>query len=140
MERTTSTQYMNDFKEILSWTWNDFDDFWEKYGREKNPDDWWRLMSVYSPMEHLGILLKEGMIDPMLLYHWALHMQILWDKFEPINMEYRRRFGTPPKERWLEWFEDLVIALREAREIDIQNFDERLAERKRRREARARFT
>jgi hypothetical protein len=135
MERTASAQYMNEFKEIISWTWNDFDAFWEKYGREKNPDDWWRLMTAMAPMEHLGILLKEGMIDPMLLHHWALHMLTLWDKFEPIIMEWRRRFENPPKGMFLEWFEDLVIALREVREIDIQNFDERLAQRKRRREA-----
>jgi len=135
MERTTSEQYLNNVKDVLSWTWNDFDDFWEKYGEEKNPDDWMRLMSVMSPMEHLGILLKEGMIDPMLLCHWGLHMHSLWDKFEPIHMEYRRRFHNPPKGMWLEWFEDLVITLRETREIDIQNFDERLAQRKRRREA-----
>jgi hypothetical protein len=62
MERTTSEQYMNNVNKVLSWTWNDFDDFWEKYGREKNRDDWGRLMLVMAPMKHLGILLKEGMM------------------------------------------------------------------------------
>jgi hypothetical protein len=134
MERTSTSEYIETLKEVLSWTWSDFDDFWDKYG-EGNIDNWFKMGAVCAPYEHLGILLKEGMIDPMLVWHWGGIIRQLWDKFESITMEYRRRFETPPKGMWWEWFEDLVITLKETREIDIQSFDERLARRKHRREA-----
>jgi len=134
MERISTQEHLETLKEVLSWTWNDFDDFWEKYG-EGNIDNWFKLMEACASYEHLGILLKEGMIDPMLIWHWGGMVRQLWDKFEPITMEYRRRYETPPKGMWWEWFEELVITLKETREIDIQSFDERLAQRKRRRGA-----
>jgi len=134
-DKTSTPQYLNNLKEVLSWTWDDFDDFLEKYGMEKNPDDWFKLISVVVPLQHLGILLNEGLIDPMLLWHWRGPMPLFWDKFEPVVFEYRKRFESPPKGRLYEFIEDLNITMRETRETDIQNFDERLARRKRRREA-----
>ena len=133
-DMTTTPQYLDDLKEVLSWTWDDFDDFLEKYG-EENPDNWYKLISVMIPLNHLGMLLNEGLIDPMLLWHWRGPVHMIWDKFEPVIFEYRRRFESPPKGRLYEFIEDLNITMRETRETDTRNFDERLARRKRRREA-----
>ena len=113
-DMTTTPQYLDNLRELLSWTWDDFDDFWEKYG-EENPDNWYKLASVMIPLNHLGILLNEGLIDPMLLWHWRGPMPMFWDKFEPILFEYRRRFESPPKGRLYEFIEDLNITMKETR-------------------------
>jgi len=123
---------------VDEWSWYDFDDFMKKYGPKANPEAWRGMMQACALWEHLGLLVRDGLIEPGFVWHWVGRQPIrLWDKLEPIIKEFRERHETPPKGMTLEWFEDLVLTLLEAREHDVQRFPERQARRLQMREQRA---
>ena len=51
--------------ELLSWKWDNFEDFVEKYLR--NPKTWSQYISFMIHLNGLGILLEEGYIPAELL-------------------------------------------------------------------------
>ena len=122
--------------EILEiWNWTDYDDFMKKYGPDDNHEAWKNYVYIFSLFEQMGILAKEGSINLQLLYDWIAGEPIrLWDKFEPIVDAYRIEAEPSPKGQWMEYFEDLVYMLREIREKDIRDLDNRLKKRKLRRQ------
>jgi hypothetical protein len=49
--------------EITRQEWSDFDDFWERYGGEANPESWATWLSVAGFYNGIGVLVKRGLID-----------------------------------------------------------------------------
>jgi hypothetical protein len=121
------------FWEVLfDWSWSDYDDFMDKYGFDNNPEDWNRFIIATSPWENMGILIKEGMIDPKILFHWmGPYPLYLWDKVEPVMVEYRNRNNIPS---FFEWFEDIYYCFKELQKEDDVDFLQRQDDRKRKRE------
>jgi hypothetical protein len=126
--RTTSSDYWELFEEIIrKWDWTDFDDYLEKYGQENNPAAHNQMLKVCVHWEHVGLLVRDGLIDADLIWHWVGAYPIsLWNKLEPVIREFRAQFETPPKGMMFEWFEDLVYRLRIERKKDRERFPERL--------------
>ena len=113
------------------WSWNNYDDFMQKYGPEANPDEWWKFITLAGLFEQMGVLAKEGSVNVQIIYDWIGSYPIrLWDKFEEIIDGYRIEREAPPKGMWMEYFEDLVYMLREIRVEDIRDLDNRLKRRK----------
>ena len=44
--------------EIISWEWENYGDFMEKYGPESNPEAWSNLISMGQFFEGVGVLVK----------------------------------------------------------------------------------
>jgi hypothetical protein len=124
------------FEEMLNdWNWTDFEHFWSKYGSQEKPEEWRKFMIIFPQFERMGMLVKDGLISPEIIYEWMGGYPIrLWDKFEPVIAEWRTRYEAPPKGMWMEWFEDLVYALRNVRKKDRSDFVNRLARRQKLRE------
>jgi len=135
--KTSTAEYWDDINEILEkWSWTDFDDFMKKYGPEENPKAWRRYNMVYAPWEHMGLLVRDELIDPKLIYDWLGSLPIrLWEKLEPILIRYREELEAPPKGMQWEWFEDLYYVLKDVREKDVKDLDDRIARRKMQRKA-----
>ena len=129
-------EYVDSWREIMDeWSWNDYDDFMEKYGPEKSPEEWSKYLYYAALYEQMGILAKEGSVNVKMIYDWSGSRPIsFWDKFEDITDARRRVWETPPKGMWLEYFEDLVYMLRDVREEDVRDFDDRLRRRRLRRQ------
>lgn len=66
-ETYRSKEFRQDVIEIRSQEYTDFDDFWEKYGEETNPDAWTSWLTVASFFNSVGVLLKRNMIDIVLV-------------------------------------------------------------------------
>ena len=81
---------------LLLWKWKDFDDFFEKYGPEKNLDEFMKWVIVTTHLENMGLVSYEKMVD----IHFVANLigsiiQDFWEKYEPILIEWRKRYNTP---------------------------------------------
>jgi len=131
-EKMSTRDFREAWDEIMDeWSWTGYEDFMKKYGPYENPDAWWKFNSIRTLFEQLGILAKEGSVNVQVIYDWLGGTPIyLWDKFEPIIDAMRIEWESPPKGMFSEHFEDLVYVLREIRENDIRDLDNRLRRRK----------
>ena len=92
VEKDILTMYM----EVLMWNWKDFDDFYEKYGPEKNLDEFMKWVIVTTHLENMGLIAYEKMVD----IHFVANLiggqiQDFWEKTEPILIEWGKRYNTP---------------------------------------------
>jgi hypothetical protein len=130
-EKTNTDEWQRDLNELLDeWSFTDFDDFWRKYGRDNNPDQWIKYRRIAYYYEHIGILLKEDLIDPKLIYDFDLTPIRFWEKFEPAIRGFRERFEPPPKGQTAEWIEDMYYVLKKIQIEDRKDVPARVARRK----------
>jgi len=82
--------------ELLGMEWTDWEDFEKKYGSSGNPEAAARRFSLFSKLDNVGWLLKNGMLDPEWV-HSQFHMNvtILWLKFEPQIIQMRKAMRSP---------------------------------------------
>jgi hypothetical protein len=102
--------------EMLSekWSWNDFDDFMKKYGPERNSEAWRQFERHFLFWSIQGILVRDGIISAETLFSWwGWIPRSLWEKYEPILDEYRRRYELGTKGMMFEDWEDLYYAMLE---------------------------
>jgi len=82
--------------ELLGMEWTDWEDFEKKYGSSGNPEAAARRFSLFSKLDNVGWLLKNGMLDPEWV-HSQFHMNVtmLWLKFEPQIIQMRKAMRSP---------------------------------------------
>jgi len=81
---------------LLLWKWEDTNDFFEKYGPEKNLDEFIKFSLVTSYLENMGLVLNEKLVDVRLVAILiGSTVQSFWEKYEPIIIEMRHRWNTP---------------------------------------------
>jgi hypothetical protein len=104
-----------------------------KYGPEANPNEWLTLMYTLYPFEQLGILMKQGVFDPPMMYHQVGGFIIgLWEKVEPVLNEYRKRMDA---ETLVEYTEDFYYVMKEMQSKDRAAYRDRYIDRMKRRKA-----
>jgi hypothetical protein len=134
-EKTNTDEWRRDLDEIINeWSYTDFDDFWEKYGPDTNPEQNRKFLKQGYYFEHIGLLVKEDLIDPQLIYWWDITPIRFWEKYEPVYLEYRERYEPPPKGMVAEWFEDMYYVLKKIQIEDRKDVPARVARRKQIRE------
>jgi len=89
---------------IYVWEWKDFDDFWDKYGPERNIEAWASFNSFSMYYEGLGVMIKRGLIEPTIVDD-IMSGEIIrvWEKFEPVVREWRKRQNWPQLLEWNEY-------------------------------------
>ncbi|MFW9831666.1 MAG: hypothetical protein ACFFD8_07825 [Candidatus Thorarchaeota archaeon] len=80
-------QLMFDQMEIFNkWSWKDYDDFWQKYGPQTNPEAYAKFISVTGFFEGLARLLKKGIIDDDLIPEMvAISIVMFYEKTRSIQ-------------------------------------------------------
>jgi len=138
IETGTSDEYLSTFEEILfKWEWTDFEDFMNKYGPQEEPEKWSRFRKTCRLWEMIGIYYLDNLINLEYVYQVFGSQPIqLWEKIEPVVLEYRERYETPPKGMMYEFFEDLYFSMRDLREKDRMDFAHRLEKREKKRATR----
>ena len=91
----SSKQYQKDRERMFDlWEYQDYDDFFKKYGVDVNPEDhaiWDMFCSHY---EGIAVLVKRGLINSALVYDLMYGSIIMfWEKFEPILLGLRAEYG-----------------------------------------------
>jgi hypothetical protein len=82
------------YDELESMEWKDYDDFEKKYGSDYNKDNYAKRMTVWKTYNTLGMLVREKLIEPEVLYGIDnVNPCFLWSKFKDVIAENRRRYG-----------------------------------------------
>jgi hypothetical protein len=90
-ENYRSPEFRRMCQQIGRWEWTDFEDFWEKYGEENNPDAWNIWESVAAFYNGVGVLLRNGLIDIKLVDDLLYNVvQRDWPRMGPIIVEWRK--------------------------------------------------
>ncbi|MBN2335226.1 hypothetical protein JXL21_06665 [Candidatus Bathyarchaeota archaeon] len=105
----TTRENIDILMDLLEWEYTDYDDFQRKYGKENNPEGYSRWIFYINLMEALGPIVREGYLDiRMIALVMSGGIKAIWEKYEPVIMENRRRYNWP---RWAIEFEGLYKAL-----------------------------
>jgi len=97
-------EFQDNFSDILSWKWNDYDDFLEKYGPKTNKKAWRALGSVAGYYEGIGLMVNKKLIDISLVENlMATHIIYFWEKTSTLSIELRRALKSPQIDVWKEY-------------------------------------
>jgi len=85
-----------DFQEIMSQEWSNFDDFLEKYGIGNNPRNYRIRNSIWRGYNTAGLMLRDGLIDVETYIEYLGDVPIqVWMKYGDIIREFREIFQLP---------------------------------------------
>jgi hypothetical protein len=92
------------YTQIWNWQWNDFEDFWTRYGVTENLENWQILTSFLAFYEGLGTLVKTSKlpIEEVYLMLGGLTISV-WGKFVPILDKIREQMNYPRFASETEW-------------------------------------
>ena len=83
------------YGDLLNMEWKDYDDFERKYGSDYNLDNFAKRMSVWYTFNTLGMLVREKLIEPELLYPILDGSPTMfWTKFKNVIKEQRKIYGN----------------------------------------------
>jgi len=103
--------------ELLNYTWNDTQDFLNKYDSSVNPDSFAKRMALFNIFETLGYLLKQEVIDQELIYINGGNSVIFhWAKFKPILEEYRKIAYGSDMFAYFEYFAEEMWRIKHSRD------------------------
>ena len=82
--------------ELLHMEWEDWDDYYRKYGSENNPDAYALRCSMWYRLNGVGLLVKAGLIDVDRVYD-LMSETILphWKKWGDIILMIREQYNIP---------------------------------------------
>lgn len=102
-------EFMKDYVTIMSWEWDDYDDFMLKHGAD-NLDDWSTIMAWTDYFEGLGVLVNRGLIEVSFIDDLISGMVIgFWEKYGDYIMEFRTRANYP---QFAEFCEYLYVEIK----------------------------
>jgi hypothetical protein len=82
------------YGELMNMEWKDYDDFERKYGSDYNLDNTAKRMSVWKTYNTLGMLVREKLIEPEVIYRINdVNPCYMWSKFKDIMPEWQKRYG-----------------------------------------------
>jgi hypothetical protein len=95
---------------VLEWEFNDYDDFYEKFGPDSNPDAYQNYIFELYNMEGWGVLVREDYVDiRMIALLSGGAVKNLWMKLQPIIYEERKRRNWPRFSIEFEYLYDKLI-------------------------------
>ncbi|MCX6653761.1 MAG: hypothetical protein NTY03_01435 [Candidatus Bathyarchaeota archaeon] len=90
----TSEEGERRYAELTDMEWSDYDDFEKKYGSDYNIDNLAKRMSVWKTYNTLGMLIREKLIEPEVIYAIDnVNSCFVWKQFKEVIAENRRRYG-----------------------------------------------
>ena len=87
--------FRKQYNDILSWRYVDFNDFWNKYGEQNNPDAWVTYQTVASYFNGIGVLLKQGLIEINMIEELlAPTVYMAWMRMGPVAKGFKELSAT----------------------------------------------
>ncbi len=88
-------QFLRNMTEIINeWSWKNFEDFWQKYGPQTNPESYAKFISVSGFYEGMARLLKKNIIDIDLMpVVMSIGIIMFWDKIKPMSAQMGKYLG-----------------------------------------------
>jgi hypothetical protein len=90
----SSPQFRRRYNDItFNRAYENYDDFWEKYGPVKNPEAFASWTSVAAFFQGLGVLVRKGLIEIGLVHDFLGSVIIdSWEVMSPAFIESRERY------------------------------------------------
>ncbi len=105
------------YGELMNMEWTDYDDFEKKYGSDNNLDNYAKRMSVWNLYNTLGMLLREKLIEPELLYSINnVSICLMWNIFKDVIAENRKRYGGKENFSDFEFLNDEILKVKLSRD------------------------
>ncbi len=99
------TESLVEYMEMLNWEWTDYSDFERKYGSDNNVREYAKRSRVWSTLEMMGMMFKDGSVDIESIFPLRVFAMFQWYKFKDVIEEQRKRYYTPT---YLENWEFLI--------------------------------
>ena len=94
---------------VMKLEWDNMDDYLEKYSPLTNEEQYAENLAVWTVYDSLGILLRENMVDPEIVYRMLGKRMIqMWFKYEAAFKANRARAPDGPGINWMKEFEYLA--------------------------------
>ena len=91
--RSMGEQGFRNMFELLRYEWEDFEDFERKYGSENNVEATAKRFAVWQDYNLIGLMLRKGLVEANDLFDMGVQGVIfLWEKYQPIIEEERKRY------------------------------------------------
>jgi hypothetical protein len=104
--------------------WDDYQDWYHKYGPETNPDGWSSMQSVHAFFEGIGVLVNRGLIDiKMVDDMMSSNIIITWEKFRPLIYQIREEWNVPQMWEWVEYLYDEIRNIMVAEHPELMDTD-----------------
>jgi hypothetical protein len=120
----SSPEHYIRFNELLNMEWEDWDDYFRKYGSTNNPEAYASRNSMLYRRSGVGLLVKDGLIDVDRVFdlmNWTILWQ--WKKWKDIIITIRGLYNNPS---WMEGFE--FIANEMVKESESRGYSAEVSE------------
>ena len=113
-------EFLDKFADFLTWHWNDYKDFMERYG-PKNPKAWYSFGSIAAFFEGIGVLVHRKFIDADLVSQlMARHIVLFWERTRPISEGLRKQFKLPEVDIWVEYLYNKIKPIVEKQQQELR--------------------
>jgi hypothetical protein len=90
--------------EVLSFEWENNEDFWSKYSFEADPEAYRKWNHVAGFFEGVGVLVKRKLIDPEVVDDlMSASTLMFWERYGPVIIDGRKRLNMPQMWEWAEY-------------------------------------
>jgi hypothetical protein len=104
-----NSEFIKAANTAMAMEFTSLDDWIDKYGREKNPEDYTAFNTVIWYFEGIGVLVKRGLVDPTLVDDLISGIILsFWDKFKPWFLAFRVRNNFPQAGEHIEYLYHVV--------------------------------
>jgi len=100
-ETYRSPEFRKRTQTIGNLEYTDFDDFWEKYGVDANPDFWAEWFSVATFFNGIGVLVSRKLLDIDLVEELLSNItDRCWEMMGSIVLEWRKTIPTQKNRKY----------------------------------------
>jgi hypothetical protein len=102
LEYVWSRDWTESMISLLNSPFSTYEEWFEKYGPQVNPEAATDFYSLMNRLEVLGTQVKNGVIDIDLLFTYIRPpwLQYVWEQFKPVIMNWRERWNFPVNENF----------------------------------------
>jgi len=104
---------------VNSLEYEDYEDFNDKYGVENDPDAYFRMASLGTYFEGVGVLVKRNLVDPSMVDDLMSGRIIdFWEAVGPYFFELRERTGDYEALEHVEYLYDVIKSIQDKQRIE----------------------
>lgn len=117
MQTLISKDGIRSYFEMLNLDWTDYNDFERKYGTDFNMESAVTRFHLWATYDTIGHLLRKGLFDEETVYDaYGIFTLWMWDKFEPLLDEHRRRYVGKDMYRGWEYLAGAMMRAKKRRD------------------------
>ena len=114
-------EFMKDFGTMLTWQWEDYEDFMNKYGPYANLDAWSIVTACIDYYEGIGVLVKRNLIDISFIDDLLSGLIIMsWDKLRDYIYGWREYRSLSQFGEYFEYLYNEIKAIAEEQHPEIR--------------------